>query len=140
MPTETQNFQSQTLAHIFYQALRAHIPNLRQEDVSARGYTRNGDEISSHEIAGAMLNMHVAGIRDRVNHYAETDIKFPEIQDQRLLSALQKTARALTGHWVTYCTDGIQIKADLNTTAAIITDPDIFKRKLDAFLTAEGPN
>jgi hypothetical protein len=130
------NDQEKTLAATFFEALKDHIPGLKPEEVSAEEVSWAVDLPDSNLEAMKLL-----GIQWKHHPKKETMVYYPnQDSDQgfKLATALQQASMRLTGHWTAFSTNGVEIKADLETTAKRIRNAEILKSAVNIALLMDS--
>lgn len=137
--TTVKNAKTDQLSEIFANALQRHVPGITADDIEVKALRLH--DVPEIEIATAETNMRMLGLTEKINHHAQTNIDFPTIKDPKLVQAVQLAAKTLTGYWVSYSSQDISIKADLDTVAEILDNQAVlddtiasFRRFVDAGL------
>lgn len=112
--------KEQTLAAIFYQALKNQIPGLEPRDVVVEEFTREYPEDLDNLKAAQELGLIPRYIQ--CDPRTETTVTFPRQAGLLLPIALQQAAIRLTRHWTAFSSNCIAIQADLDTVARGIDD------------------
>lgn len=133
MPLKKQNAKTQELGDIFFTALTSYAPNLKPEDVIVTSVEFDDSEVTQEDIDRHQFHMSVLGLNDRVNFHAMTQVEFPTIKDYDLIRALKASANAITGHFVSYSSTSIEIRADLNTAAEALDDDVLLAEMLASY-------
>jgi hypothetical protein len=131
--TVTKDALTASLAKIFYEAMAPTTPGLKPEDVTVERLVWNKPAPLSQQLED-MERMAFLGIKARIHHNEEVIVEFPQT-DIDTVQSLQKAVVALTGHWVAYGTSHLEIKANAETVAAHIDDP----QELQEIIAAQSP-